>query len=134
MNTKKQNNRRDFLKSISLVCVSIAAPTLIFDSRANAASPAPARILTKVTIEAGEIADKEQIEKVLKSITGVHSFKYYPNYNWAILQYIPEQKPLPEIVQLARENGVNVQRLHCIKKAPYCDKNCPACPAKKHEF
>lgn len=134
MINKKQNNRRDFLKSISCVCVSIVAPTLLLDYRANAASPAASRILTKVTIETGEIAGKEQIESTLKSITGVYSVRYYPNYNWAIIQYLPEQKPLPEIVQLARENGVNVQRLHCIKKAPYCDKNCPACPAKKHEF
>jgi len=92
------------------------------------------RLLTSVSIIPGETSGKEQIERTLKSIRGIDAVKYYQSYHYAIIQYIPEQNSLTAIVEVARENGVNIQRLKCDRDAPYCHMRCPECPAKKREF
>jgi len=70
----------------------------------------------------------------LKSIRGIDAVKYVQSYHYAIIQYIPEYNSLTAIVEAARENGVNIQRLTCDKNAPYCNMRCPDCPARRTDF
>lgn len=142
MSTLGTNTRREFIKRFSVVCLSVAtAPALVqaagatnSSSAGSATSAVERTAFTRFSIMPGKVNDKATIEQTLKSITGVKEVGYNDHYRYASINYQTSQSNLPAIIQTARNKGLNIQRLRCDKRAPYCDRQCQVCPAKRHDF
>ncbi len=125
-------SRRCFLQRCAVLCMAaIAVPDIL---GAASAANASASASTLVSVIPGEITEDSRIESILKGINGVEQARYDSTYKFVRLSYQPEKNKLAAIVENARKLGVNIQRLRCDKRAPYCNRQCQLCPAKKREF